>query len=226
LGFGPVVVGQSSSVTSFTITNNGQQQSGVLTVTSSNLAEFAVQTGASGDCVSGTTMLAGNASCTVRTIFTPSTAGARSGMFTFSATPGGNGSVSVSGAGITPGSLTASASVVPFGNVPLGSSSSVGSFTITNNGQQASGLLAVASSSGLFVIQTGANGDCGSSLAGNDSCTVRIVFTPTAVGGSSETITFSGTPGGSGSVSVTGSGVLPSCTLGISKLGSCKLGPQ
>jgi hypothetical protein len=226
LGFGSVVLGQSGSVTSFTITNTGQRPSGAMTVESNN-AEFAIQTSATGDCFPGTTTLAANASCAVRIVFTPSAAGARSAVFTFSATPGGNGSVSASGAGTTPGSLASSTALLPLGTVAIGSSSSVATFAITNSGEETSGAIAVASSSTEFATQSGAPGDCFSStttLAASASCAVRIVFTPTAVGDRSETVTFSATPGGSGSVNVTGSGVLPKCSLGIARLGSCTLG--
>ena len=226
LGLGSVVTGQPSTVATFTLTNSGQQPSGAITLTSSS-AEFAIQTGATSDCVSGTTTLAANASCTVRVVLTPSAAGARSGLITYSATPGGNGSVSASGAGITPGSLASSVATLPFGTVALGSSSAVASFTITNTGQAPSGVIALAASSAEFVIQTGVTGDCVSgvtTLAASASCTVRVVYTPAAVASRSENITFSATPGGSGSVGVTGTCVLPSCTLGTAKLGACKLG--
>lgn len=225
LGFGPIVLSQSSGVTSFTISNTGQMASGVMALNSSS-ADFVIQSPIAGDCKAGVTALLPGASCTVRIVFTPSSAGARSGQFSFSATPGGSGSVSASGAGITPGSLASSLASVPFGTVAIGASSSPGSFTITNTGQQPSGGITVGSSSPIFAIQTGVAGDCapGATLGGNASCTVHIVFKPTAVGSYSETITFSASPGGSGSVGVTGTGALPRCTLGSTKVGSCKLG--
>jgi hypothetical protein len=227
LGLGSVVTGQPSPVASFTITNTGQQPSGTITLSSSS-AEFALQTGVIGGCVSGTTNLAANASCTVRIVLTPSAAGARSALITFSASPGGTGSVSASGAGITPGSLASSVASLSFGTVALGTSSSVASFTLTNNGQQPSGVISLDASSAEFILQTGVTGDCitgATTLAANASCIVRVVYTPTAVATSAENITFSATPGGTGSVGVTGSCVLPSCTLGTAKLGSCTLGP-
>ena len=101
LEFDPFVVGQSSNVVSFTIMNTGQRTSGAITVSPDN-AEFAVQSGSAGDCLSGSTALAGNAACTVRVVFSPTLAGARTGTVTFSATPGGSASVSMSGTGVCP----------------------------------------------------------------------------------------------------------------------------
>jgi hypothetical protein len=218
LGSGSVAVGQSGGVTSFTITNTGQQSSGAITV-ASNSAEFAVQSGTTADCVSGVTTLVAGASCTVRVVFTPSTVGVRSGLLTFSAMPGGDGRVNASGAGIAPGSLASSTSSVSFGTVALGSSSGMQTFAITNTGQESSGAITLASSSPDFVIQSGASAGCVSgttTLAEGESCEVRVVFTPRSAGGQSAFITFSATPGGSENLSVFGTGITPaSLTAGL-----------
>jgi len=144
-----------------------------------------------------------------------------------------NGATCSTGGSCAGGSCVSSATVsaaissLQFGAVATGQSSNVLAFTITNTGQQTSGDITVNSSSTQFAIETGATGDCVSdisTLAQNSGCTVRIVFTPTAVGSYSGTITYSASPGGGGTVNVTGSGVLPSCALGTAMLGSCTLG--
>ncbi len=99
--FGPVLVGQSSNVTTFTIRNAGQQTSGKIVVTSNN-TDFVVQSGSAGDCISGTTTLAASASCAVRVVFAPKRAGPSSAQITVSATPGGSSVVAMSGTGTCP----------------------------------------------------------------------------------------------------------------------------
>jgi hypothetical protein len=229
LGLGSAVSSQPSPAASFTITNTGQQSSGALTLASSN-AEFAIQTGIAGDCVSGDTTLAPNASCTVHVVLTPNGTGARSAIITFSASPGGSGVVKASGAGIAPGSLASSVPSLSFGAVTYGSSKAL-SLTLSNTGQQTSGVITLASSHGEFTLQTDAAGDCitgVSTLGAGESCTVRIVYTPSDFASRAEVITFSATPGGSGSVSLTGEGVYPICKLQTgtetTKLDKCKLG--
>jgi photosystem II stability/assembly factor-like uncharacterized protein len=98
LSFGSVALGSSSVEQSFTITNSGQQMSGPITTTSEG-NDFSIQSGLAGDCVSGATVLAGGASCTVRVVFSPQVLGDRSVTVGFSATPGGGGNVALSGIG-------------------------------------------------------------------------------------------------------------------------------
>lgn len=106
-----------------------------------------------------------------------------------------------------PAALAADSTPLVFGTVALGLSS-VRSLTISNTGQSASGALSLNSSSEAFVIRTGGNGDCVSdqTLAAGASCTVAIVFVPSASDARSGTLTYSASPGGSGSVALSGSG--------------------
>lgn len=100
LTYGLLMVGASSSIQSFTISNTGPRNSGPLTV-SSNVADFVVQSGDPADCTAAPISASG--SCTVRVVFTPTTVGARSGTISFSAVPGGGGSVAVSGSACAAG---------------------------------------------------------------------------------------------------------------------------
>jgi sugar lactone lactonase YvrE len=106
-----------------------------------------------------------------------------------------------------PAALAADSTPLVFGTVALGLSS-VRSLTISNTGQSASGALSLNSSSEAFVIRTGGNGDCVSdqTLAAGASCTVAIVFAPSASDARSGTLTYSASPGGSGSIALSGSG--------------------
>ena len=98
LALGTVARGQSSKEGHIIISNQGQQSSGVITFHTDN-TEFVIQDPASGDCISGTTVLSAGANCTVWVTLTPVATGARTGMFTFQATPGGSGTVNLQGTG-------------------------------------------------------------------------------------------------------------------------------
>jgi hypothetical protein len=99
-----------------------------------------------------------------------------------------------------------------FGSVPVGSSSDVQGFTITNRGQQISGAITVTLSggeSGDFEIQEGSTDDCVSGatmLVPGGSCDVRIVFTPTVNGIRTGNVTFPLMPGYVAGVTLSGTG--------------------
>lgn len=103
--------------------------------------------------------------------------------------------------------LTVDSPALAFGTVALGLSS-VKSLTISNIGQAASGALALNSSHEAFVVRTGGDGDCvsGQTLAAGASCTVAIIFAPSTSDDGSGTLTYAATPGGSGSIALSGSG--------------------
>jgi hypothetical protein len=216
LSLGDVVTGQTSSAGKFTVTYTGQQPSGVLTVASSNAA-FVVSSGAAGDCTSGTTTLAVQASCSVRVVFTPSAAGTDSALITVAEPAGDSAKVTVSGNGVTPAHLSGSSTSINFSPASLGGSS-LGSMTLTNTGQQGTGFISVSSRDGQFVIQTGASGDCsGQSLSQNANCTIRILFKPTASGQASSYVDYSSLPGGSGTIQVVGTCLYPDAGTSVGR---------
>jgi hypothetical protein len=209
LDLGAVVVGRTSDQLSITFTNVGQQQTGPITVTS-NSDEFEIQNGKAGDCVSGVTALAPTISCTARLIFKPTITGPRSGLLAFNASPGGSGSLALTGTGVLAAQLsTGSITSLSFGTVLVGSSSAVQSFTMTNTGQETSGTITLAITNAAFVPQTGAFGDCisgSTNLPANTSCTMRLAFAPTTAGPATGSVSFTSTAGASGSVSLNGNG--------------------
>lgn len=105
--------------------------------------------------------------------------------------------------------LTASNTRLSFGSVVLGFSS-VRRFTITNRGPAASGTITLTGSGGEFVIMDDWQGDCVSgrtTLAGGASCTVRLAFSPSALGDRAGTLVTSASPGGGVNVALAGTGV-------------------
>lgn len=144
----------------------------------------------------GTTLPA-QAQCTITITFTALALGPRIGSLTF--TDSGLDSpqnISLSGTGVQ---LGFSSSNLTFANQVAGTTSATQPVTITNLGSSALNITGVVPSAGFSQTN-----NCGTSLAGNGSCTLNIAFVPNAAGpvtglitisysGTQSTITVSGT---------------------------------
>lgn len=102
-----------------------------------------------------------------------------------------------------------------FGNVLL-QTAGTSTLTITNCGNAAMQISAVQSSSPLFTIPAASN-TCLQSVAANASCNVAVVFTPTAVGVVTATIT-SNAPVSAAMVMAQGVGAVPQIYLQTTSL--------
>lgn len=117
------------------------------------------------------------ASCIISVAFTPSLRGARMGTITISDNAGNSPqTVSLSGTGTGPAATLSPASVI-LGILPVGTTSSPRSITLTSNGE-APLLIGFISTTGDYA-QTN---NCPASLSVGQSCTIQVTFTPTAVG--------------------------------------------
>ena len=183
--FGSVPVGTTSPTITFTAQNN---TSAAVTYTgSSGLAEFNVLPG-NCNIANNQVMLAAGASCTFTATFKPTMPGPVSGSLSIS-TNAGPVSVSMNGTGagllISPASAT-------FGNVPVGTTSPVITFTAQN---LTSSTAYYVNSTGLaeFTVTPGTchlvNGD--PMLAAGQSCTFTASFSPTATGLASGSLNIS-----------------------------------
>jgi Carbohydrate binding module (family 6)/F5/8 type C domain/Abnormal spindle-like microcephaly-assoc'd, ASPM-SPD-2-Hydin/Right handed beta helix region len=111
------------------------------------------------------------------------------------------------------GALRASPSSLSFGNVPVGSTSSAQTVTVSNPGSSAASISSV-SATGPFV-QTN---NCGSSLGAGASCTVNVQFKPTAGGAASGTLSVAGSaPGSPLTVALSGTGTTSSSNLALNR---------
>jgi hypothetical protein len=132
-------------------------------------------------------VLNSGSNCTVQVIFNPVATGANAATLTVSsatlgvkaATVGLSGTgTAASGLNIIPGQMT-------FAQAVLGQSSPAQTATITN----ASGLIATGLSLAVTAPFSLAQNLCGGSLGAGGSCTVQVVFTPTANGTSQGALT-------------------------------------
>ncbi len=215
--FGPTLAGQPSTEKSVTITNAGEESSSALTVGLGGVEPeaFTVQPAGPGDCVSGSTVLAHGESCVVRVVFSSPLAGPHGALLTFAADVGGSDSVPLEGTSIAPANLGTTTSALTFAPTLVGETSREASFVITNTGEQTSSgitLTMAGANAAEFTLQPSAAGDCISgttTLAPGQSCSVRAVFSPTASGTRTASLSFSAATGGSGSVALSGTTLNP-----------------
>ena len=204
VAFGNVTVGSSSTM-SYRVSNTGQQTSSPVSTVLMGV-DFALQTGSAGDCINGTSSLAGGASCNLRVRFTPTSNLARSATLSVSATAGGAPpALMLTGAGLNPGALTGSPGSKDFGGVEVNMvSAGTATWTISNSGNlPATGL--VFSNNNAVEFQTMST--CGTTVPAMGSCVVTTVFKPGGGGTRNATLQMSYAEGPAISMAVSGVGL-------------------
>ena len=223
IAFGEQFVGTTSTAQDVGIYNGGNES-----LTLSNIAltgsAFAMQPAATNGCT-GSTVLAPGALCQVAVTMTAPHAGTFSGTITFTSnslnTTSTENTVALSGFayGVY---VTASPSALPFGPQITGTTSAAQMVTLTNQGDlYSAGIGSPSSTPSGFNVGMGT---CTSSVAVGSSCQLSVTFKPTAVQPYSGTVTIpvSSTGGGSwpsATFTVSGSGVPPTPTAGVSPQG-------
>jgi len=182
LTFGSTYTGRVSVAKTVSVTNHGNKDLVVASAEASGQFVVAVD-----NCHSA---VAPNGSCTIDVTFNPTTAGAKTGTLTISSNASaGDILVSLSGTALlsVPATELSPASLA-FGNQPVAAASSARTVTLTSSGTGALELAGVAVSAG--VADFSQTNDCPASLEPEASCTVSVVFTPSALFARSGTLTF------------------------------------
>ena len=203
--FGNVLVG-SNVVETYALTNTGQQPTTAVTValTTATGSGFALVAPTTGECVTGTTMLAGGASCTIRVRFTAPAAGAQTATLAATATTGGTATpLPLTGNGQRPAVLSGT-TTNNFGTIVVNATSGVFTWTISNTGDVATGLPALTNSNQTELI-VGTN-TCTVAVAGGGKCTIGASFRPSAAGARTGTMTLTATPGGAVTLTASATG--------------------
>lgn len=202
IDFGLEPYGTPSSAQTVTVTNTGAIALGVTSITASG--DFTE----TDDCQ--TEQIGAGASCTIQVVFTPSQAGARSGQLTIASNvASGSLTVALSGTGGSPGAVSLYPTQLNFGSVQIGTTSSELSITVQNLGAAATSISNI-SVAAPFAIASNA---CGTQLAGDTSCQLTIVFSPTQATTSAGTLTLTDSTG-TQTATLAGTGVAaPSDTL-------------
>ena len=181
LAFGNGIFQTPSAPMTTTLTNSGTASLSISKIAVTGDTSDFSETNTCGSAV------AQGASCTITVTFTPAAIGARSASV--SVTDNATGSpqtVSLTGTGLT--ALTITPASLGFGTVNVGSTSTL-SLSIKN-----SSIASIAVTS--FVFGGADPGDfsqtntCGTSLAGNSSCTVSVTFKPASTGSRSGTLSI------------------------------------
>jgi hypothetical protein len=153
--------------------------------------------------------LAASAVCTISVQFAPTQTGAVNGTMTI-ADILDTKSVTLSGTGLAPPSFSVNPSSLTFTNQQPGVASAPQTLTITNAGGAAMANIGFAFIGAAASSYSVSGATCGASLAGGNSCTAQVVFTPSATGAASATLAISSSTAGVTPVSVplNGSGLL------------------
>lgn len=174
--YGNTIVGATSAAQTFVWTNTS-----AIALTISKVSTTGNFTVAATTC-SGS--IAANASCTVSVTFTPTTLGALTGTMTIASTSSADPTLTAALTGTAVADVQASAATLNFGNVDVGTSSAAQTITITNYTNASIALTSIAITGDYAETTT-----CGSAITGLSSCTISVVFTPTATGTRTGTIT-------------------------------------
>jgi hypothetical protein len=200
LSFPGTITGQLSTAQTVTLTNSG----GV------SLTSIAISVnGAFQQTNACTAILPANSSCTISVQFDPAVVGSQAGTLSVSdVTRALPQTVALSGLGIAPPAFGVSPTSLSFAEQPLNQASAPQTLTVRNTGGaplanvgfQITGLSASSFSTGSTT--------CGATLASGGSCTVQVVFTPIASGGSTASLTISSSTSGvtAATVPLTGAG--------------------
>jgi len=200
LAFGAVALNQTANLT-LTVTNTGNQQ---LTTGTFTFAPATPFTRNGGTC---TATLNAAANCTITVRFAPTTSNTFNATLTIAYNNGVSVPVQLSGTGsavvVTPASLN-------FGSIGA-STPGVASAAQTLTVRNASGATRTLTIGAFPTGFSRSGGTCAATLGNNATCTINVVFTPTAVQAYSGTLTISSDLGQAGNspVSLTGTGVAP-----------------
>ncbi len=199
LTFAAVVVNQSDPSQIISIANNGGTTANLQapTITGTNASDF---TFVANTC---TSTLAPQTACAVSISFTPSAAGARNAVLSLTDSAGMQ-TATLTGTGNAPATDTLSSSALTFPAQQLNISGAAQQVTLTNAGGVALTLINASITPGDFALTS----SCGNSLSAGTTCALSIVFTPTAVGTRSATVTLTD-QFRSQTITVTGTGVAP-----------------
>jgi hypothetical protein len=200
-------VGTTSSIQTFTITNDGSANLIVNNVSSSNSTEFPLSL----DGCSGATLSLGQ-HCTVSIKFSPALGGTRTS--TIIASDNATGSppaLSVTGVGYGIPNAIPNVSTITYANQNIGTSSAAQSVNLSNSGTDVLHIASVGLTGADAADFTISANSCGASLAPAASCTISATFKPTAAGtrGAAITITdnANNATGSTQNVALSGTGV-------------------
>jgi len=186
-------VGNPSPAQAISLSNPGSAALSIssITLAGTNPGDFA-QTNTCGSSV------AVGGTCSINVTFTPTATGARSAGLTLTDNAAGSPqTVSLAGTGTTSSStVSLSSNSLAFGNQPVDMNSASQTVTLTNTGTTTLNITSIALA-GANASDFGQANTCNSSVAAGGTCTIAILFTPSASGSRSAALTIADSATGS-----------------------------
>ncbi|MCU1302948.1 MAG: hypothetical protein JWQ87_3232 [Candidatus Sulfotelmatobacter sp.] len=180
INFGNVLVGSSATARTVTLTNN---QSVPLT----NISISIVGASAYSQINTCGTSVPANGHCSISVTFAPTTAGKQTATVNISDSASNSPqTVSLTGTGLQPISLSPAS--LSFGGQTVGTSSAPKNIVVTNHEQITVNFTSVGIS-GVNQSDFSQTNNC-SSLSPGGTCTVSVIFTPSATGNRAATVTL------------------------------------
>jgi len=215
--FGTVIVGDTSTALTFTLTNTGGDDSGAIKVSGAN--QFVIATD---NCTDKNLLAKGT--CTFTAQFKPAAGdvGVIPGQLRATGASVANpATFAVTGAAVAQAKLTAEPKVLEFGSIPTMQESAPLTLTVSNVGGAPTGALKIDNTGAQFAIK--GNTCTGASLTAagaTKTCYIIVTYTPTtSVSDASGTVTITDTTGAAAPVTATlhGAGMVHAAlTLGPS----------
>ena len=209
LSFGSIAVGSTSGSQSVTVAN-GTSSSVSLSaagISGTDASDFAVSSTTCGSS------LAASASCTASIEFKPAAAGSLTASWEITSSASGTPlTVALSGTGTTSGggsALKVKPANVAFGPQITGRPSDSQSVTVTNPNSTSATISSITSSGSAFQVTNSCipSGSSSGTLAGGASCSIGVIFDPSASGSSTGTVVVtSSSPSGQVSIPLAGTG--------------------
>ena len=218
--FGTVNTGSNSAV-SLTVTSSGNTAVTLTSIAISgvNAADYSIT---SNNCPSSPATLAAGNACSVQITFAPSAAGTRTASINFTDDAVGSPqSVAISGIGqVLTFTLSFSPSSLTFAAQNLGTSSAAQGVTVSNTGNSAitfSGFVLTGANPAEYSISANSCPSSPATLAASNNCSFSIVFTPSAAGTRTASVSITDTATGSPqTVGLSGTGQVTNKTLSFS----------
>jgi len=205
LSFGYQDVGTQSASDYVTLTNTGSATLAIpsIAVTGTDASSFVF----ANSC--GTSLAAG-ANCVIHGHFAPAATGALTAAVTLTdSATGSPQTISLSGTGVNPTTVSLSATSHSFGSQEVGTTSASEYVTLTNTGSATLGITSIAvtgTDASSFVFAN----SCGTSLAAGANCSIHGHFAPAAAGALTAAVTLTDSATGSPqTISLSGTGVNP-----------------
>jgi hypothetical protein len=181
LTFPGTIVGQNSTAQSVTIANTGDLPLTSIAASVSGAFQVSSNCGA---------QLAAQSVCTLSVVFTPTQAGVQTGTLTVSDVLRTQ-TVALSGNGLLPPTFSVSPASLSFAAQQVGVSSSPQTLTVTNSGGVAMAEVGFQITGAAATSYALGTNTCGAALNSGSSCTVQVIFTPAASGGSAASLVLS-----------------------------------